>query len=447
MNTNELNPAGLAIGKTDQESHSSTTANRTTTVSATSGTTMQSAGTAPTKPTARRNNQRRSGRRWLPYLGALLLVALIVAGLWPQAAPVETARAAVGALRATVNEEGKTRIKQRFVISAPVTGQLRRIPFKAGAEVKAGETVLAVIEPLTPAMLDARARSLAEARRDTAAANLDRARAAQKFALSELRRVENLAAEKAISTQELENVQWREAGAAKEVVAAESALRQVEAELAEFNGTNAAPARPPTEVKAPASGRVLRVFEESTRPVTAGTPLVEIGNPADLEAVIEVLSRDGAAIKPGTKVELEQWGGSRPLQALIRLVEPAAFTKVSALGVEEQRVNAIADIVTPVEERGNLGDSFRVEARIVTWEADNVLKVPSGAVFRRGSQSAVFVIRDGRARLQPITVGRSSGTEIQVLNGLKEGDEVVLYPGDRVQDNQRVKPIKILVQG
>jgi HlyD family secretion protein len=283
---------------------------------------------------------------------------------------------------------------------------------------------------------------LAEGRRDTAAANVERARAAHKFAASELKRFEALFGEKTISVQEFEQVQWRETSAAKELAAAQADLRQAEAELAEFN-TPASQSRTAVEVKAPATGRVLRVIEESARTVAAGTPLVEIGDPADLEVVIEVLSRDGAIIQPGTRVELEEWGGTEPLQARVRLVEPAAFTKVSALGVEEQRVNVIADIVTPVEKRAYLGDNFRVEARIITSQADHVLKVASGAVFRRGNESGVYVLRNGRATYQPITVGRSSGTEMEIVNGLTEGDEVIIYPGDRIHDDDRVKRLQI----
>jgi HlyD family secretion protein len=400
---------------------------------------------APASP--RRPATNRHTRRWIPYVGAVLLLGLIVAGLWPRPVPVETARASRGILRATVNEEGKTRIKQRYLISAPLTGQLRRIPFKAGAEVQAGKTVLATIDPLSPAMLDARSRALAEARRDTAAANLEKARANHTFTASELRRFEKLYAGKTVSIQELEAAQMHDASATKEEAAAQSALRQTEAELAQFNptdaGTNAASL--PTEVKAPVTGRVLRVFEENARVVTAGTPLLEIGDPADLEVVIEVLSRDGAAIPPGTKVELEQWGapGASDLLARVRLVEPAAFTKVSALGVEEQRVNVVADLLTPPDQRRNVGDSFRVEARIIIWETDQALKVPAGALFRRGDQWAAFVLADGRAQLRPVKVGRSSGTETQVLEGLKDGEEVILYPGSRIQAGQRVKPIRI----
>ena len=390
-------------------------------------------------------NANRHTRRWLPYLGAVLLLALIGAGLWPKPVPVETAEVTVGTLRATVNEEGKTRIKQRYVVSAPVSGQVRRIPFKAGAEIQAGQ-VVAVIEPALPTLLDMRSRTTSEAKRDSAAANLEKARASHSFAGSELRRFEKLYANKTVSVEELENAQWREASTAKEESAAESALRQAEAELAEFVSGGTAGTNTPgrlKEVKAPVSGQVLRVFEENARVVPVGTPLLELGDPTDLEVVVEVLSRDGAGISPGTKVELEQWGGSAPLLARVRLVEPAAFTKVSALGVEEQRVNVVADFTTPPDQRRNVGDNFRVEARIIVWEAADALKVPAGALFRRGEQWAAFVVADGRARLRRVKVGRSSGTETQVLEGLKPGERVILYPSSRVREGQKVKQIKV----
>jgi HlyD family secretion protein len=413
---------------------------QTSNVSAVSDSPSSSAAKRPVP----RNNQGHRRRRWLPWLGAATVLGAIVAGLWPKPLAVEMAAATVGALRATVNEEGKTRIKNRYIVSAPVAGQLRRIPFKAGAEIRAGD-IVAVIDPLAPVILDARTRAAAEARRDTAAANLERANVQHRFALSERNRAEKLAADQTLSVQELENAQWRETTAAKEKEAAESALRQAEVELAEFSGaaSTSDTARSPIEVKAPTSGRVLRLFEESSRALTTGTPLMEIGDPADLEVVVETLSRDGASITPGTRVLLEHWGGEAPLEARVRLVEPAAFTKVSALGVEEQRVNVVADIVTPVEQRRSLGDNFRVEARIVAWETDGTLKVPSGALFRRGSDWAAFVFSDGRAQLRPVKAGRTSGTETQVLEGLKEGEQVILYPGDRIQPGQRVKRIQV----
>jgi HlyD family secretion protein len=381
--------------------------------------------------------------RWLPYAGAVVLLAVVLFGLRPQPAPVETARAVMGPLRATVSEEGKTRIKQRYVVSAPVSGLLRRIPFKPGAEIEAGGAVVAVIEPMPSSPLDARNRALAEARRNAAIALLEKSRTTHELTKSELHRIEQMYAAKTVAPQDLESAQMRETAAARDVAGAEGTLRQVEAELAEVQPAVGTPQPAPVEVRSLASGRVLQVYQESSRTVAQGTPLLEIGDPADLEVVVEMLSRDGAAIAPGAPMELEQWGGPVPLAARVRLVEPAAFTKISALGVEEQRVNVVADIVTPLEQRRSLGDNFRIEARVIVWSSDRVLKVPSSGVFRHGEDWAAFVVRDGRARLTPVKVGRSSGVETQVLDGLAEGDEVVLYPGDRVHDGDRVQPLKV----
>jgi len=377
-------------------------------------------------------------------MGGLVLIGLIVAGLWPQPTPVETAPVQRGKVRATVNEEGKTRLKQRYLVSAPVAGQLRRISLKAGAPVKEGELV-ATIDPLSPSMLDARSRSLAVARRDTAAANLAKCRDAQTFATSELHRIEKLYADRTVAIQDLESAQWRDASAVRDTAAAESALRLAEADLADFHASAdpVAAADSPALIKAPVDGKVLKVFEESSRVVAAGAALLEIGNPADLEVVIEVLSRDGAVIPPGTPIELEQWGGDEPLQAQVRLVEPGAFTKVSALGVEEQRVRVVADILTPPNKRPGLGDQFRVEAHIIVWQTEQALKVPAGALFRQGDQWAVFVREAGRAKLRLVKAGHASGTETEILEGLKEGESVILYPGDRIRDGQRLKDLKI----
>lgn len=388
---------------------------------------------------------RRRPRRGLPYLLGTLLVALLIAGFLPRSTPVEVAKATTGSLQTTVNEEGRTRIRHRFLVSAPSAGQLRRIPLKPGAEVAADQTILAIIDPIPPALLDARSRSLAGARRDSASAQLDKAREARRFAALDLARFQKLHREGSVSSQELESHQWRETAAAKEVAAAESALRQAEAELAEFSGplANLDTNLPPILLRAPASGRVLRVLEENARVVAAGTPLLEVGDPTDLEIVIEVLSRDGAAILPGARVLLDQWGGPTPLEAKVRLVEPAGFTKISALGVEEQRVNVVADLVSPPALRPSLGDGFRVEARIVVWEADDVLKVPAGALFRHGRDWAAYLVHDGRAILRPVRTGRTSSTEVQITDGLQPDETVILYPGDRIRARLRVRPIAL----
>ena len=380
--------------------------------------------------------------RWLPYALAAGLVALIILGLRPQPAPVETARVVSGPLRATVSEEGKTRIKQRYVVAAPVSGQLRRIAFKPGAAVEAGVTVVAVIDPLPASPLDERNRALAEARRDSTRRVLEKSLTSHELARNELRRIEQMFHAGTISPQELESAKMRETAAARDVAAAEGALRQVEAELA-VTGLAGASASAPVEVRANATGRVLHVFQESARAVAQGTPLLEVGDPADLEVIVEMLSRDGAAIAPGAPVVLEQWGGPTPLEGRVRLVEPAAFTKYSALGVEEQRVNVVVDITSPREQWTTLGDNFRVEARVITWKSGSVLKLPVSGLFRQGNAWAAYVVRDGRAALVPVQAGRASGAEIQIVEGLAEGDEVILYPGDRIKDGQRVKPTKV----
>lgn len=406
---------------------------------------MSSPVAQPAAPARRNGGFGRFLRRLVPWVGALALAGLIVAGLWPKPPIVETTRVATGPLRVTVNEEGKTRIKQRYLVAAPVAGYLRRVPWKAGAEVSANDTLLAVIEPLPPALLDVRARTLAEARRDVALASVAKSREAQKFAASELKRIEQLGKDRVVSPQEWEGFQAREVAATRELAVAESNLKQAEAELREFSVTPgvANSTQTPVEVKAPVTGRVLRVFEESARVVNAGTPLLELGNPAELEAVIEALSRDGAALTNGTRVELEHWGGPQPLRAQVRLVEPAAFTKISALGVEEQRVNVVVDLLTPPEERLSLGDNFRVEGRIILWEEPRALKVSSGALFRRGPDWAAFLLVTNTVQLRMVKTGRSSGAETQILSGLREGDEVILYPGDRLKDGQKVQPTVI----
>ncbi len=193
-------------------------------------------------------------------------------------------------------------------------------------------------------------------------------------------------------------------------------------------------------IRAPVNGRILRVFQESEAAITAGTRLVEVGDPTDLEVEVDVLSTDAVKIAPGAQVMLKHWGGDEPLLGRVRLVEPSAFTKVSALGVEEQRVNVVIDIVDPPQKRETLGDAFRVEASIVIWEAENTLKVPSGSLFRHVDGWAVFVANGGHARLQPVKVGQSNGLETQVLDGLQEHDSVILHPSDRITDGVAVTP-------
>ena len=399
-------------------------------------------------------------RRLLPWLGAAALVALLVVGLWPQATPVESGEVRRGPLVVTVDEEGMTRVKNRYVVSAPIAGQLDRVDWKAGAPVVAGKTVLATMESSGSDFLDARSLAQAEARvhgaaaaRDAAGAQRDRTVSAAKLAKAEFERIKQLRAENVASAQEFDAAEMRRDTALQDSRAAEFSLKVSEYELeqaralltrgtAPSNGTTAADL-PPLVITSPVDGKILRVFQESARVIPAGVPLMEVGDARDLEVRIEVLSRDGVAIAPGARVALERWGGNQPLNARVRLVEPSAFTKISALGVEEQRVYVIADFTDPIEQRATLGDSYRVEARIVIWEKSDALHAPAGALFQRNGEWQTFVIAGNRARLRTIKIGRSSGVETEILDGLTAGERVVVYPGDHVFDGTRVKPLAI----
>lgn len=397
-----------------------------------------------------------SWRRRLPWLGGAALVALIVIGLWPRPLAVEVAPITRGPLLVTVDEEGMTRVKNRYVVSAPVAGQLRRIDWKAGAEVIAGETVLAVLETSGADFLDARSQAQAEARvrateasREAALAQRERASAAARMYSLEFERVRKLRDQNVASAQEFDVAQMRAETGAQETRAADFALKVAEFELQQaravlsrgLGGTGSA--AEPLVITSPVSGRILRVFQESARVVPAGFALMEVGDPTDLEVRIEVLSRDGVAIQPGARVMLEQWGGPEPLVARVRLVEPSAFTKISALGVEEQRVYVIADFIDPIEKRPTLGDSYRVEARVVVWESAAALRAPAGALFQRGAAWQTFRVEGSSVRLQAVRIGRSNGVETEVLDGLREGDQVVMYPGDKVADGARVAPLVV----
>lgn len=412
---------------------------------------------APARPPAARKPGSSAFRRRLPLIGGLLLIALVVIGLWPRPVPVEVAAVTRGPMVVTVDEEGMTRVKHRYVISAPVGGQLRRIDWKAGAPVEAGKTVLAVIEASDADFLDARSQAQAEARVRAAAAALEAARAQQqraaaaaRLAAADLERVKRLHQENVLSPQEFDTAQLRAESAAQESRAAEFGFQVAEHELQQAralvsrgSAARAGSTVEPLVVTSPVSGRILRVLQESARVVPAGFPLMEVGDPSDLEVRIEVLSRDGVAIVPGARVMLEQWGGSQPLNARIRLVEPAAFTKISALGVEEQRVYAIADLVDPVAQRSTLGDSYRVEARVVTWENPDALRVPAGALFQREGQWQTFAIESGRATLRAVKTGRSNGVVTELLGGLTEGARVIVYPGDKVSHATRVTALEV----
>ncbi len=394
-------------------------------------------------------------RRRLPLFGGLLLVAAIVVGLWPRPTPVEAAVVSRGPLVVTVDEEGMTRVQNRYVVSAPLAGQLRRIDWKAGAPVEAGQTVLATLEATGADFLDARSLAQAQARvraaeaaREAALAQRDRAVIAAKLFRAEQKRARQLRESTVLSAQEYDLAQMRADTADQETRAAEFALKVADFELQQarallIRGQSGASESEPLIITSPVSGRILRVFQESSRVVPAGFALMEVGDPTDLEVRIEVLSRDAVAITPRARVLLDLWGGPEPLLARIRLVEPSAFTKISALGVEEQRVFVIADFVDPVGKRPTLGDSYRVEARVVVWENPDALRAPAGALFQRAGIWRTFAIESGRAVLREVKVGRTNGVQTEVLDGLREGDRLVVYPGDKVSSGTRVMALRI----
>jgi HlyD family secretion protein len=361
-----------------------------------------------------------------------------------------------GPLRVVVEEDGKTRIRERYVLSAPVAGHLQRIELKAGNSVHAGKTVVAMIEPSDPALLDDRAKAEAEAKVRSALSNekqaqskVDLAHAQYELAKINHDRAQELKTSNSISKQEYDDAvhrarmalhEWKAAQAAQQVAAAEREW----AEAALLHSKRPSTGKPYNggkfEIRAPVTGKVLRVFQESAAVVTPGTKLLEIGDPGDLEIEIDVLSRDAVNIRSGNTIFLEHWGGAAPLLGRVRHVEPAAFLKISALGVEEQRVWVIADFVDPPEQRGTLGDAYRVEARIVTWEGADILQVPAGALFRKKEQWSVFVVAEGKAQLRAVEVGRSNGLETEIRQGLSAGDQVVVHPSDRIQDGVLVQP-------
>jgi HlyD family secretion protein len=388
-------------------------------------------------------------------VAALLLLAW---GFVPAPVEVDLGRVGRGALALTVDHEGKTRVKERYVVSSPLAGRLVRIGLHAGDRVEAGKTLLAVIEPTDPALLDVRARSQALARVDAADAarkkassDLEHAQSLYAQARRELERDRRSYTHQGISQEDLEKATFGELAAGAAVRSAEFALKiadfeREQAQAALLHTRVAAPGDSEStpepfrfDIPAPVSGVVLHVYQESTTVVTPGAKLVEVGDPAELECEIDVLSTDAVRVRPGQRVILEHWGGERPLEGRVRVREPSAFTKVSALGVEEQRVNIIIDLTDTPSARPTLGDGYRLEARIVIWESADVLKVPAGALFRRGGDWAVFRVEDGRAVTHTIKVGHNNGLEAEVLEGLSDGDRLLLHPSDRVADGVAIR--------
>jgi HlyD family secretion protein len=390
-------------------------------------------------------------------IGMGIVVTLIAAGLvlgfMPRAVPVDIATVVRAPLTVTVEEEGKTQVSERYQVAAPVSGYVRRIDLKAGDAVAAGQ-VLAAIEPARSVALDPRTRAQAQAQASAAEAalavaqqNARAATAAAELAQQERSRAESLRQSNFLSAQALDTARSAETRAQAAQQASENAVKVARFELDMARAAIASAARLQAGgaaeqflVRAPVTSRVLKLLHESEGPVSAGQLLLEIGDPKSLEVEVEVLSTYAVKIAPGSKVILDRWGGGRPVQGTVRVVEPSGFTKVSALGVEEQRVRVIVDFSSPREAWQRLGDGYRVDARFVLREGKDVLQLPTSALFRHGEGWAVFVVEGGRARLAPLETGQRAGLATQVLSGLDAGTRVVSHPDDKISDGTRVKP-------
>jgi HlyD family secretion protein len=403
-------------------------------------------------------------KRWLWVIAlAVVAGAGIFFGFRPQPVPVETVAVKTGPLRVSVEEEGKTRLRSKYVIYAPVAGYMRRLKWKSGDIVRSGEAVT-VLEPPRPAVLDARtveqsnarvasaegALTAAETRVRTQEEQVRVAIADRDYWRTQQQREETLRKSGDVPLARLEKtlseVRRSDAmvsAAERSVATARADVKTAQAEVAAARSMLRQTAAPSTgeliPVKAPIGGRVIQVMRESEGLVAPADPLMEVGDARAIEVLVEVLSPDAVKVGPGTRVILERWGGPKPLEARVRLIEPGGFTKVSALGVEEQRVRVVADIVSPEAEWTRLGDGYRVEASFVLWEGERVLQVPTNALFRVNGSWTAFVVENGFARRRSVEVGHRSGVSAEIVSGLREGDIVITHPDETVADGKQVQ--------
>ncbi len=383
-------------------------------------------------------------------IGALVVFAIVWAYL-PKPVPVELGTVRRAPFESSVSEAGRTRVKDRYTVSAAVGGTVQRIALRAGDAVARGP-VLARIVSLDPPLLDARTRAQAQARvraaeagREQATTQVERARTLLEFARGETVRQRELAQSGSATTRAVEVAEVEERSRAKELSSAQAAREVAAWELdnaraalrrLQVPGPGPQASGESIEIRAPVAGTVLRVMQESEGPVLSGAPLLEVGDLSALEVLVELLTQDAVRVARGAEVAIERWGGGDPLSGHVRRVEPSAVTKLSALGVEEQRVNVLVDLDDAPAVRA-LGDGFRVEARITLFRAPEVLQVPGSALFRSGDSWAVFVADGERARLRLVTLGHRNDEAAEVISGLSEGDRVLLHPGDAVRDGVR----------
>ncbi|PLA74496.1 efflux transporter periplasmic adaptor subunit [Hydrogenovibrio sp. SC-1] len=381
----------------------------------------------------------------------LLGLGLLVWGFWPQPILVETTHAKQAPLTVSIEAEGQTRVIDRYVISAPVNGMTCRLHLKVGDEVMQGQ-VLMGITPLASQVLDARSRAQAKAQVAAAKSAVlaaqeqaSAAEAAKQLAQDKLKRYQPLLKKNLVSEEAFQQAKTEALTTAAAKRSAdfnvEVARYELEAALTTLEYSAATDQQSPTErvkVTSPIDGKVLKVSRQCEGPVQTGEALLEVGDPSALEIEIDVLSADAVKIRPGMTVYIHRWGGDKTLSAIVKRIEPIGFTKVSALGVEEQRVLIICDFTSPEETWQRLGDGYRVEAELVLWHQESVLQVPSSAIFRHQDGWAVFTVEDGLAKRKPVTVGKRTGLATQIVSGLAENDVVINYPSDLIEDGTAV---------
>lgn len=371
----------------------------------------------------------------LIIIGVIILAAIIY-GFLPGAEPVETATVKIAPMQVIIEEEGETYVKQPYVISSPVAAFAHRIDLDAGDFVEAGDT-LVVLAPPIAVILDPRSRAEAKARVEGARASLEQAESQAEQAIRIRNRIERLAAAESATKEQVESAQ---AEAARAVAARNAARAELRAALATL-GANRAPGQEGVEqvLTAPISGSILAVHRRSEGPVNAGEPLIEMGDIERLEVHTEVLSRDAVRIAPGMRVVLGQWGGEKSLEATVARVEAQGKVVISALGVEERRVQVVSELQTPPENRAGLGSGYRVLAKFVVWKDDQVLQVPNSATFRTEEGWGIFVVEDEKAVRRTITIGKQTGLAAQVVDGLAEGEVVIVHPDEKLVDGAKVE--------
>ena len=392
-------------------------------------------------------------RRWIIVIIITVgVISAIVYGFMPKPVSVDLVKVSRGPLKVTVEEEGRTRVKDRFVVSAPVAGFMRRIQFDVGDRVQKGQS-LVELEPLKSNLLDPRSHAAAQAAVSSAEASLkveeERAKAAAAdadYARKNLERIKKLHEGGYVAKDALEQAETGAKRAGANLLSTEAAVKVARFELDRAHTALRHSAAENTgiqgkivTIQSPVNGSVLKIYRESEGVVQSGEPVIDIGDPERLEVKVEVLSADAVKIKPGTSVLFERWGGNSTLSGRVRVVEPAGFTKISSLGVEEQRVLVIVDLTSSDKSENSLGDGYRLEASFIIWEGKDILQVPASALFRNQEGWAVFVVKNNRALKREVRVGQRTGLVAEVLSGLTEGEEVISHPDNSIEDRTRVR--------